>query len=158
MLTCCLKLVKQLDYCIHFKPFSGIFSSSESADSEDPKPSGKVQSVDDFVPEVGLDRAFLEDAGRAVKSKNKPPASAPILDSDRWAVITCSLFLKAKNHLSSSGVSNSGPPHHYMWPARAYDCLKKTPMLLYIVHYESAYQYHKFLFLCGVLFIRRNWL
>lgn len=54
----------------------------ESADSEDPKPSGKVQSVDDFVPEVGLDRTFLEDAGRAVKSKNKPPASAPILDSD----------------------------------------------------------------------------
>ncbi len=31
-------------------------------------------------------------------------------------------------------------------------------MLLYIVHYESAYQYHKFLFLFGVLFICRNWL
>ncbi len=31
-------------------------------------------------------------------------------------------------------------------------------MLLYIVHYESAYQYHTFLFLFGGLFIRRNWL
>ncbi len=68
--------------------------------------------------------------------------------------------------LCISGVSNSrpaayfGPPHHFMWPARAYDCLTKTkqPMLLYIIHYESAYQYHKFLFLFGVLFIRRNWL
>ncbi len=35
---------------------------------------------------------------------------------------------------------------------------KKKTLLLYIVHYESAYQYHKFLFLFGVLFIRRNWL
>ncbi|KAF4113881.1 rab-like protein 6 isoform X2 [Onychostoma macrolepis] len=54
----------------------------ESTGSEDPKPSGKVRNVDDFVPEVGLDRTFLEDGGTAVKSKNKPPASAPILDSD----------------------------------------------------------------------------
>ncbi len=30
-------------------------------------------------------------------------------------------------------------------------------MLLYIIHYESAYQYHKFLFLFGGLFICRNW-
>ncbi len=56
----------------------------------------------------------------------------------------------------------SGPPHHFMWPARAFDCLKKikikTYMLLYIVNYESAYQYHKFLFLFGILFIRINWL
>ncbi|KAK2910894.1 hypothetical protein QQF64_026476 [Cirrhinus molitorella] len=54
----------------------------ETTGSEGPKPSGKVQSVDDFVPEVGLDRTFLEDGGTAVKSKNKPSASAPILDSD----------------------------------------------------------------------------
>uniref|UniRef100_A0A9J8CS34 RAB, member RAS oncogene family-like 6a n=1 Tax=Cyprinus carpio carpio TaxID=630221 RepID=A0A9J8CS34_CYPCA len=54
----------------------------ESMGSEDPKPSGKVQSVDDFVPEVGMERTFLEDGRTAVKSKNKPPASAPILDSD----------------------------------------------------------------------------
>ncbi|XP_042579396.1 rab-like protein 6 [Cyprinus carpio] len=62
--------------CIH------LLSSSESMGSEDPKPSGKVQSVDDFVPEVGMERTFLEDGRTAVKSKNKPPASAPILDSD----------------------------------------------------------------------------
>ncbi|XP_067295727.1 rab-like protein 6 isoform X2 [Pseudorasbora parva] len=54
----------------------------ESTGSEDPKPSGNVQSVDDFVPELGLDRTFLEDGGTAVKSKKKPSASAPILDSD----------------------------------------------------------------------------
>uniref|UniRef100_A0A8C2C0K5 RAB, member RAS oncogene family-like 6a n=1 Tax=Cyprinus carpio TaxID=7962 RepID=A0A8C2C0K5_CYPCA len=54
----------------------------ESMGSEDPKPSGKVQGVDDFVPEVGMERTFLEDGRTAVKSKNKPPASAPILDSD----------------------------------------------------------------------------
>ncbi|XP_050966442.1 rab-like protein 6 isoform X2 [Labeo rohita] len=54
----------------------------ETTGSEGPKPSGKVQSVDDFVPEMGLDRTFLEDGGTAVKSKNKPPASASILDSD----------------------------------------------------------------------------
>ncbi len=55
----------------------------------------------------------------------------------------------------------SGPPHHFMWPARAYDYRikklnKKKILLLYIVHYESAYQYHKFLSLFGVLLIRRN--
>ncbi|XP_052454506.1 rab-like protein 6 isoform X2 [Carassius gibelio] len=55
----------------------------ETAGSEDPKSSGNVQCVDDFVSEVGLDRTFLEDGGTAaVKSKKKPPASAPILDSD----------------------------------------------------------------------------
>ncbi|XP_016296804.1 rab-like protein 6 [Sinocyclocheilus anshuiensis] len=58
----------------------------ETAGSEGPKSSGKVQSVDEFVPEVGLDRTFLEDGGTAaalaVKSKKNPPASAPILDSD----------------------------------------------------------------------------
>ncbi|XP_043095526.1 rab-like protein 6 isoform X2 [Puntigrus tetrazona] len=54
----------------------------ESTGSEDPKPSGKVQSVDDFVPEMGLDRTFLEEGGAAIKSKNKPRTSAPILDSD----------------------------------------------------------------------------
>ncbi|XP_067263399.1 rab-like protein 6 isoform X1 [Chanodichthys erythropterus] len=54
----------------------------ETTGSEGPKPSGKVKSVDDFVPEVGLDRTFLEDGGTAVKSKKKPPASAHILDSD----------------------------------------------------------------------------
>ncbi len=53
-------------------------------------------------------------------------------------------------------VTNSIPPHHFMWPTRAYHCLKIKSMLLYFVNYESAYQYHKFLFLYGVLFIRRN--
>jgi len=61
----------------------GLLLSSETTDSEGPNPSGKVQSVDEFVPEVGLDRTFLEDGGTAVKSKKKPPTSAPILDSDR---------------------------------------------------------------------------
>ncbi|XDV21499.1 hypothetical protein PO909_026591 [Leuciscus waleckii] len=56
--------------------------SSETTGSDGPKPSGKVQSVDEFVPEVGLDRTFLEDGGTAVKSKKKTPTSAPILDSD----------------------------------------------------------------------------
>ncbi|XP_051552328.1 rab-like protein 6 [Myxocyprinus asiaticus] len=59
---------------------------TESMSSEAPKPTGKVQSVDDFVPEVGLDRNFLEDGGKAaasaVKSKSKLPASALDSDSD----------------------------------------------------------------------------
>ncbi|KAK7172564.1 hypothetical protein R3I93_002623 [Phoxinus phoxinus] len=54
----------------------------ETTGSEGPKPSGNVQSVDEFVPEVGLDRTFLEDGGTAVKSKKQPPTSAAILDSD----------------------------------------------------------------------------
>ncbi|KAL2100174.1 hypothetical protein ACEWY4_004568 [Coilia grayii] len=46
--------------------------------------SGKVQSVDDFVPETGLDRSFLEDGGSsAAKSKEKGrPATALDSDSD----------------------------------------------------------------------------
>ncbi|XP_022523470.2 rab-like protein 6 isoform X1 [Astyanax mexicanus] len=55
----------------------------ETAACETPKPSsGKVQNVDDFVPEVGLDRGFLEDSGEAAKSKKKTPAAAPNQDSD----------------------------------------------------------------------------
>ncbi|XP_056313255.1 rab-like protein 6 isoform X2 [Danio aesculapii] len=58
----------------------------ESTGSESIKISGKVQSVDEFVPEVGLDRTFLDDGGKAAaaaaKSKNKSSGSAPILDSD----------------------------------------------------------------------------
>uniref|UniRef100_A0A8B9LRN7 RAB, member RAS onco family like 6 n=1 Tax=Astyanax mexicanus TaxID=7994 RepID=A0A8B9LRN7_ASTMX len=55
----------------------------ETAACETPKPSsGKVQNVDDFVPEVGLDRSFLEDSGEAAKSKKKTPAAAPNQDSD----------------------------------------------------------------------------
>ncbi|XP_051981345.1 rab-like protein 6 [Xyrauchen texanus] len=59
---------------------------TEAMSSEAPKPTGNVQSVDDFVPEVGLDRNFLEDGGKgaasAVKSKSKLPASALDSDSD----------------------------------------------------------------------------
>lgn len=74
----------RLDYCIHkFSVLYGLLFPSETTGSEGPKPSGKVKNVDDFVPEVGLDRTFLEDGGTAVKSKKKPPASAHILDSDR---------------------------------------------------------------------------
>lgn len=62
-------------------------SLSDTVVSDGPKPSGNVQDVDDFVPEVGLGRGFLEDGGTAaksaVKSKNKPTERAPILDSDR---------------------------------------------------------------------------
>ncbi|KAL7834666.1 hypothetical protein SRHO_G00289130 [Serrasalmus rhombeus] len=54
----------------------------ETAAFEAPKPSGKVQNVDDFVPDVGLDRGFLEDSGEANKSKKKAPAAAPAQDSD----------------------------------------------------------------------------
>ncbi len=28
-----------------------------------------------------------------------------------------------------------GPPHHFMWPARAYDCLTKTNNLCYFISY-----------------------
>lgn len=56
---------------------------SDTIGSDGPKPSGYVQSVDDFVPDVSLQRSFLEDGGTsAVKSKSKPTGSAPILDSD----------------------------------------------------------------------------
>lgn len=56
---------------------------SDTIGSDGPKPSGNVQSVDDFVPDVSLQQSFLEDGGTsAVKSKSKPTGSAPILDSD----------------------------------------------------------------------------
>ncbi|XP_072529758.1 rab-like protein 6 isoform X2 [Salminus brasiliensis] len=54
----------------------------ETAACEAPKPSGKVQNVDEFVPEVGLDRSFLEDSGEAAKSRKKALAAAPNHDSD----------------------------------------------------------------------------
>eukprot|EP00063_Salmo_salar_P042353 XP_014017188.1 PREDICTED: rab-like protein 6 isoform X1 [Salmo salar] len=48
-----------------------------------PEPSpvcpAKVQSVDDFVPDEGLDKSFLEDS---LPSKVKVPQPAPALDSD----------------------------------------------------------------------------
>jgi len=53
--------------------------------SEDPPaPVGpsKVQSVDDFVPDEGLDKSFLEDSLPS-KSKVPQPAAAPAVDSDR---------------------------------------------------------------------------
>ncbi|TRZ01299.1 hypothetical protein DNTS_018630 [Danionella cerebrum] len=67
---------------------SRLFGSSALEASPDkpesPKPSAKEQNVDDFVPELGMDRTFLEDAAAAsaVKAKIKPPASASVLDSD----------------------------------------------------------------------------
>ncbi|XP_071208654.1 rab-like protein 6 isoform X1 [Salvelinus alpinus] len=49
----------------------------------EPEPSpvcpAKVQSVDDFVPDEGLDKSFLEDS---LSSKVKVPQPAPALDSD----------------------------------------------------------------------------
>ncbi|XP_055743444.1 rab-like protein 6 isoform X1 [Salvelinus fontinalis] len=49
----------------------------------EPEPSpvcpAKVQSVDDFVPDEGLDKSFLEDS---LPSKVKVPQPAPALDSD----------------------------------------------------------------------------
>ncbi|XP_051953108.1 rab-like protein 6 [Xyrauchen texanus] len=58
----------------------------ETTSSEVPKTFGKVHNVDDFVPDLGLDRNFLDDGGTAgalaVKSKSKPPTLTPILDSD----------------------------------------------------------------------------
>ncbi len=68
-----------------------------------------------------------------------------------------------------AGVSNSRPAGLFR-PATSFYVARKSIwlsykrkkiiiiLLLYIVHYESAYQYHKFLFLFGVLFICRNWL
>ncbi|XP_072243293.1 rab-like protein 6 isoform X2 [Leuresthes tenuis] len=65
------------------------FGSSPAADAaasapEDPPapvcPS-KVQSVDDFVPDEGLDRSFLEDSLPS-KSRVPQPAAAPAVDSD----------------------------------------------------------------------------
>ncbi|XP_066515986.1 rab-like protein 6 isoform X2 [Hoplias malabaricus] len=55
---------------------------SETAASEAPKPLGKVQNVEDFVPEVGMDRSFLEDSGEATKSKKKTSTAAHAQDSD----------------------------------------------------------------------------
>ncbi|XP_056601679.1 rab-like protein 6 isoform X1 [Triplophysa dalaica] len=56
---------------------------SDTVVSDSPNTSG---NVDNFVPEVGLDRGFLEDGGTAaksaVKSKKKPTERAQILDSD----------------------------------------------------------------------------
>uniref|UniRef100_A0A3B3CUU7 RAB, member RAS oncogene family-like 6b n=1 Tax=Oryzias melastigma TaxID=30732 RepID=A0A3B3CUU7_ORYME len=58
--------------------------TSASAAEEPPAASGsvKVQSVDDFVPDEGLDRSFLEDSLPS-KSKGPPPKAAAAMDSDR---------------------------------------------------------------------------
>uniref|UniRef100_A0AAY4ECN7 Rab-like protein 6 n=1 Tax=Denticeps clupeoides TaxID=299321 RepID=A0AAY4ECN7_9TELE len=53
----------------------------DAASSDGQRPSGKVQSVDDFVPEVGLDRGFLEDGGNAA-AKGKEKAKRQDSDSD----------------------------------------------------------------------------
>lgn len=45
----------------------------------------KVQSVDDFVPDDGLDKSFLEDS-LPLKTKVPQRAPAPAVDSDRWDV------------------------------------------------------------------------
>lgn len=45
----------------------------------------KVQSVDDFMPDEGLDKSFLEDS-LPTKTKVPQPAPAPAMDSDRWDV------------------------------------------------------------------------
>lgn len=42
----------------------------------------KVQSVDDFVPDDGLDKSFLEDS-LPLKTKVPQRAPAPAVDSDR---------------------------------------------------------------------------
>ncbi|XP_056232377.1 rab-like protein 6 [Seriola aureovittata] len=65
------------------------FGSSPAADApvsapEDPTAPvcpAKVQSVDDFVPDEGLDKSFLEDS-LPTKTKVPQPAHAPALDSD----------------------------------------------------------------------------
>ncbi|XP_030631178.1 rab-like protein 6 [Chanos chanos] len=73
---------------------SRLFGSSapeppqEKSDAPGPevtKPTGAVQSVDDFVPEVGVDRSFLEEGGaaNAAQAKSKSKARSPAtLDSD----------------------------------------------------------------------------
>lgn len=55
--------------------------ASASAPDDAPAPGcpGKVQSVDDFVPDDGLDRSFLEDS---LPSKTKVRQPAPAVDSD----------------------------------------------------------------------------
>ncbi|KAL0965016.1 hypothetical protein UPYG_G00275680 [Umbra pygmaea] len=45
-------------------------SATPETPANGPSPDGKVQNVDDFVPEVGLDRSFLEE-GTASKAKEK---------------------------------------------------------------------------------------
>ncbi len=62
--------------------------------------------------------------------------------------------LKARGPISALHIILCGPREHMIVLQKK----KKIPMLHYIIHYESAYQYHKFLFLFAVLFIRRNWL
>uniref|UniRef100_A0A1A8AA38 RAB, member RAS oncogene family-like 6 n=1 Tax=Nothobranchius furzeri TaxID=105023 RepID=A0A1A8AA38_NOTFU len=50
---------------------------------DDPPPqlcSAKVQSLDDFIPDEGLDKNFLEDS---LLPRNKVPQPAPVGDSDR---------------------------------------------------------------------------
>ncbi|RVE68664.1 hypothetical protein OJAV_G00093970 [Oryzias javanicus] len=57
--------------------------NSASAAEEPPAASGsvKVHSVDDFVPDEGLDRSFLEDSLPS-RSKGPPPKAAAAMDSD----------------------------------------------------------------------------
>lgn len=57
---------------------SVVFAESQAAPACPPK----VQSVDDFVPDEGLDRSFLEDS-LPVKTKVPQPAAAAAVDSDR---------------------------------------------------------------------------
>ncbi len=80
----------------------------------------------------------------------------------KWLII-CDWFLLSKPRVSNSRPAGLFRPATSFYVAResiwlSYKKKKNYNLLLYIIHYESAYQYHKFLFLFGVLFIRRNWL
>ncbi|XP_041915125.1 rab-like protein 6 isoform X1 [Alosa sapidissima] len=65
--------------------FGGAAAPEQTPDlgtSGTSQPTGKVQSVDDFMPELGLDKSFLEDGGTsAAKSRQKARHTAT-LDSD----------------------------------------------------------------------------
>lgn len=63
-----------------YSPKSGSMLSSDGSSA--PVCPAKVQSVDDFVPDDGLDKSFLEDS-LPLKTKVPQRAPAPAVDSDR---------------------------------------------------------------------------
>ena len=68
----------------------------------------KVQSVDDFVPDDGLDRSFLEESIPPKARVAPPPSASAPVDSDRYGALRTSL-LKLTNQ-SNIVVIKISPP------------------------------------------------
>lgn len=69
----------------------------------------KVQNVEDFIPEDGLDRHFLEDTGPP-KDKLPVAATPAVQDSDRYSEVT-EWYQCWRSHTSAHSWASARPSH-----------------------------------------------